>query len=63
MFVLIIGGGRTGTELANLLLDQNHKIRVLEHRPEILSNLHRELPTEIIIQGNPTGYLRFLALS
>jgi trk system potassium uptake protein len=54
MFVLIIGGGRTGTELANLLLDQNHKIRVLEHRPEILSNLHRELPTEIIIQGNPT---------
>jgi trk system potassium uptake protein len=53
MFVLIIGGGRTGTELANLLLDQNHKIRIIENRPEILSNLHRELPTEIIYQGNP----------
>jgi len=53
MFVLVIGGGRTGTELANLLLDQDHKVRVLENRPEILANLHRELPTEIIIQGNP----------
>lgn len=53
MFVLIIGGGRTGTELANLLMDQDHKVRVLENRPEILANLHRELPTEIIIQGNP----------
>jgi trk system potassium uptake protein len=53
MFVLIIGGGRTGTELANLLLDQNHKIRIIENRPDILSNLHRELPTEIIYQGNP----------
>jgi len=53
MFVLVIGGGRTGTELANLLIDQDHKVRVLENRPEILANLHRELPTEIIIQGNP----------
>lgn len=53
MFVLVIGGGRTGTELANLLMDQDHKVRVLENRPEILANLHRELPTEIIIQGNP----------
>ena len=53
MFVLIIGGGRTGTELANLLIDQDHKVRVLENRPEILANLHRELPTEIIVQGNP----------
>lgn len=53
MFVLIIGGGRTGTELANLLIDQDHKVRVLENRPDILANLHRELPTEIIIQGNP----------
>ncbi len=53
MFVLVIGGGRTGTELANLLMDQDHKVRVLENRPEILANLHRELPTEIIVQGNP----------
>jgi trk system potassium uptake protein TrkA len=54
MFVLIIGGGRTGTELAHLLLDQNHKVRIIEHRLEILTRLHRELPTEIIFQGNPS---------
>ncbi len=54
MFVLIIGGGRTGTELANLLMDQNHKIRIIENRPQILASLHHELPTELIIQGNPT---------
>ena len=54
MYVLIIGGGRTGTELANLLMDQKHKIRIIDHRPEILNNLHRELPTEVIIHGNPT---------
>lgn len=54
MNVLIIGGGRTGTELAHLLMEQNHKVRVVEHRPEILTRLHRELPTEIIFQGNAT---------
>jgi trk system potassium uptake protein len=53
MFVLIIGGGRNGTELAHLLLEQEHKIRVIEHRPEVLSVLHHELPTEVIYQGNP----------
>ena len=54
MFVLIIGGGRTGTELAHLLLEQQHKIRIIENRPDILARLHRELPTEIIYQGNAT---------
>jgi trk system potassium uptake protein TrkA len=54
MFVLIIGGGRNGTELAHLLLEQNHKIRVIEHRTDVLSVLHHELPTEVIYQGDPT---------
>lgn len=52
MFVLIAGGGRTGTQLAHLLLQQNHDVRVIEHRPEVLKRLHRELPTEIIYEGN-----------
>jgi len=52
MFVLIIGGGRTGTQLANLLIAQNHKVHIVEHRREVLYLLHRELPTEIIIEGN-----------
>ena len=51
MFVLIAGGGRTGTQLASLLLTQNHEIRIIEDRREVLVNLHRELPTEVIYEG------------
>lgn len=54
MFVLITGGGRTGTQLANLLMAQNHQVRVVEHRPEVLSRLHRDLPTEMIFEGYST---------
>lgn len=53
MFVLIAGGGRTGGRLANLLLNQNHKVRLIENRPELLPHLHQELPTEVIYEGHP----------
>ena len=52
MFVLIAGGGRTGAQLATLLLAQDHQVRVVEHRRDILAHLHRELPTEVIYEGN-----------
>ncbi len=54
MLVLIAGGGRTGTELAHLLMAQNHQVLVIEHRPAVIERLHRDLPTEIILQGNAT---------
>ncbi len=54
MFVLIVGGGRTGSHLASLLLQQNHTVRLIEHRPDILTTLHREIPTEVIIEGDGT---------
>lgn len=54
MYVLIAGGGRTGTQLAQMLLEQKHKVRVVEHRPEILARMHRDLTTEVIYEGNPT---------
>jgi trk system potassium uptake protein TrkA len=54
MFVLIAGGGRTGTQLALMLLEQNHQVRLIEHRPYVLSRLHHELPTEVIFEGNAT---------
>ena len=54
MFVLIGGGGRTGTQLAALLLAQNHQVHLIEHRRHILGRLHRELPTEVIYEGHPT---------
>ncbi len=54
MFVLIAGGGRTGAQLASLLLSENYKVRLVENRPDILARLHLELPTESIYQGNLT---------
>lgn len=54
MLVLIAGGGRTGSHLADLLLSQGHEVRLVENRPETLAGLHRELPTEIIFEGDPT---------
>jgi trk system potassium uptake protein TrkA len=54
MFVLIAGGGRTGTELALQLLEQKHQVRIVEHRLPVLTRLHRELPTEVIFEGDAT---------
>jgi trk system potassium uptake protein TrkA len=53
MNVLIAGGGRTGARLANLLINQNYRVRLVEHRRELLGYLHQELPTEVIYEGNP----------
>lgn len=53
MFVLIAGGGRTGARLANLLINQNYKVRLVENRRDLLAYLHQELPTEVIYEGNP----------
>jgi trk system potassium uptake protein len=48
MFILIAGGGLTAAHLAMLLVRQNHQVCLVEHRREILTSLHRELPTEVI---------------
>lgn len=53
MIVLIAGGGRTGARLANLLINQNYQVRLIENRRELLAHLHQELPTEVIYEGNP----------
>lgn len=52
MFVVIAGGGRTGAQLASVLLAGNYQVRLIEHRPELLERLHRELPTEVIYEGS-----------
>ena len=53
MFVIIAGGGRTGAQLANLLISQDHEVRVIDNRKEVLERIHLELPTESIIVGDP----------
>jgi trk system potassium uptake protein TrkA len=53
MYVVIAGGGRTGTQLAKSLLSIDHSVSLIEYRKEILSRIHREIPTESIVTGNP----------
>jgi trk system potassium uptake protein len=53
MIVVIVGGGRTGAQLAKVLLAQDHEVHLIESRREVLSRIHRELPTEVIYEGNP----------
>lgn len=53
MFIVIAGGGRTGAQLAKSLIAIDHKVRVVEQRKDILSRIHKEIPTESIITGNP----------
>jgi trk system potassium uptake protein TrkA len=54
MYVIIIGAGRTGSHLASLLIAQGHEVCILEHRSNILANVHHELPTEVIYEGDGT---------
>jgi len=54
MFVIIAGGGRTGSQLALMLLSEGHKVIVVEDQQEKLARLHQELPTESIYEGNAT---------
>jgi trk system potassium uptake protein TrkA len=54
MNVLIAGGDPTGSGLASLLLEQNHDVCLIEHRRDVLSQLHLELPTEVIYEDNAT---------
>ena len=54
MYVIIIGAGSTGSHLASLLNAQGYEVRLIEYRPEILANVHHEVPTEIIYEGDGT---------
>ena len=53
MYVIVAGGGRTGIQLARFLLTEEHEVHVVENRPDVLTRLHREIPTELIHEGNP----------
>jgi trk system potassium uptake protein TrkA len=52
MFVIVVGGGNTGSQLAKFLLEAGHKVRVIEERPGILEKLDKELPADSIIDGD-----------
>ena len=52
MHVVIVGGGRTGSHLAGLLLAGGHRVRVVEHREETVAKLLLELPAETVVAGD-----------
>ena len=51
MFVLVVGGGRVGSHLAELLRQEGHEVKLVEDRPDILERLRGELPPEMIVEG------------
>jgi trk system potassium uptake protein TrkA len=52
MFVIVVGGGNTGSQLAKFLLEAGHTVRIIDERPNVLEKLAGELPQEIIINGD-----------
>ena len=52
MFVIIVGGGKTGTHLAHQLIAENHAVRLIEVRPEAVERLKAELPADVVIAGD-----------
>ncbi len=53
MLVIIAGAGRVGAQLAKMLLNQDYDVRLIDNRKEILARVHKELPTEVIFEGDP----------
>ena len=52
MFVVVVGGGNTGSQLAKFLLEAGHSIRVIDERPAVLEKLALELPPDVILNGD-----------
>jgi trk system potassium uptake protein TrkA len=52
MFVIVVGGGNTGSQLAKFLLEEGHTVRVIDERPNVLEKLALEVPQEMIVNGD-----------
>jgi trk system potassium uptake protein TrkA len=54
MFVMIVGGGKVGTRLAELLLAQGHRVKVIENQSSHVMQLKQSLPAEVVMEGSGT---------
>lgn len=52
MYVIIVGGGRTGMHLAKTLLAEGQTVKVIENRAVILERLQNELPADCVVAGD-----------
>lgn len=54
MNVLIVGGGKVGTYLAQILIADGHTVRVIEGTKEDFERMAKELPPGVAVFGNGT---------
>lgn len=52
MFVVIVGGGKTGAQLAAILLSEGQRVTIIEQRAEFQASLQQELPTATILMAD-----------
>lgn len=57
MNVIIVGGGKVGSHLANLLVAGGHQIKLIEQRREVAERLRPELPPAALVYGSGTDPL------
>ena len=43
MYLVIVGGGKVGAPLASSLINEGHEVFVLDHNPDVVATLQREL--------------------
>jgi trk system potassium uptake protein TrkA len=51
-FVIIVGGGKVGSHLASLLIQEGHEVKVIDERPGVVERLKQELPGGAVIFGD-----------
>ncbi len=52
MFVIIVGGGKTGSQLANGLLKESYQVKIIDDRQAVIERLKIELPPEVVCFGD-----------
>lgn len=54
MKVIIIGGGQVGEYIADLLINNNCSVRVIENREAVVTKLKKVLPPDTVVLGSGT---------
>lgn len=54
MNVIIIGGGRVGEHIANMLLSNDYSVKLIESREGAVAKLRKRLPADTVILANET---------
>ena len=52
MYVIIVGGGRTGASLARMLIGGGHRVMIIDERQEVIGRLTREFSSEQVTLGD-----------